>query len=267
MKPFFNYFLCLVLAVTFVCPPAKAQSGFFVSTNVSAGNVYTDFVLTLASLGVNLLINKDDEDAFDFASSFYYDYKRFKEDGKRMKSPDQFPDQFKSIYGFRAVDLFSHLKGDIKFGWMGAYSPIGIYAKAGIRHQNFAMQLAKESEASRYMVGTFCPGFGIRVAPGNLFDWDMYEGPFVEFGTNYNKSIYYQGPYNNDKGVFNDGLSYMLSVGLSPEDENISAQIGIEWFPFDMFNTGYVSSASGQQPFANLSSKMYSFFLTFSHAF
>ena len=263
MRLFFRTGICLFLMGVLVCPKAKAQSqtGFFVSTNVSAGNVYTDFLITLASLGIGYLFSEDSdlEEAALFGSSFYYDYKNFRENGEKLELPD---DEFKSIYGFRAVDLFSQLKGDIKFGRMGPYSPIGIYAKAGIRHHNFAMQLAKESEASRYMVGSFCPGVGIRVAPGNLFDLDMEQQPFMEFGTNYNKTIYYKGPYNNDATIWNNGLSYMLSVGF--QEDNISAQIGVEWFAYDLFNTGYISPVDGNQPFANLSSKLSSLFLGFN---
>ena len=277
MKSYYNFksFICFVLAVTLVCPSAKSQSGFFITTDTSSGNIWTGIALGYVTRGVNALFGRnspvyvyDDSNVHVnlapgvMGSQFYDDYRIFRENGQLMKLPDR----WRSIYGFRAVDLFSQLKANIRVGWMGAFSPIGIYARAGIRHQNFSMMLAQESEASRYMIGTFCPGVGIRLAPGNFFDTDWEVQPFVEFGTNYNKTIYYNGPYDNDKSILNEGLSYMLSGGVQVSKQ-ISAQFGVEWFTYDVFNKDYVVPGSQVCPFSGLSSKMLSFFIGVNRGF
>lgn len=269
MKPLLRNLISMGLAAMLVCPSAKAQSGFFITTDASSGNVWTNMCLNLFSSGINALFPSHvyydiDDQSYQtgvLGSQAYDDYLILRENGKWMKLPDR----WRSVFGFRALDLFSQLKANIKVGWMGAYSPIGVYARAGIRHNNFLMQLAADPEATRYMVTTFCPGFGVRVAPGNFLDLDLDPQPFVEFGTNYNKTIHYEGPFDNDKTVLNEGLSYMLSGGLQ-YSKRVSIQLGVEWFPSGIFNKEYIAPDS-TTPYANLTSKMFSIFVGVNRGF
>lgn len=267
--------LSIVLGLLFT-PHVKAQSGFFFTYGVSSENVLPSLALGAIASGAIAISNSDAYDSVGEgigtfvgntlslglgSSLFPHRFYMFKENGKRPAMPGF----WKSKFGGRAIDLFNDLKANIKFCWVGAYSPVGIYGQLGFRHQNIEMQLSQESAMSLYMFGTVRPGAGIRIAPGNLFDWKVRleeEGisPFIDFGTTYNKIVYYNGPYKrDDMRVVSDGLSYNLSIGLSFIKRG-SILLGLEWFPYDLFNRDLTFGEV--RPFENLTSKQMIAFLS-----
>ena len=292
MKSILKTLVCIGLAAMLVCPTSKAQSmspsGFFISFHSSSENLIIPMaigsVFSLSQVGEksrhssygNYSVGEKIGDFLSGTvsnglaiSGYMYHNLAFRENGSKVSFPGRH-----RYFGTKARDLFGNLQASMKFGWMGAYSPVGIYGRLGFHHQWFPMQLANEYQASDYMIGTFCPGIGIRLAPGNLFDWGISldsdsAQPILEFGTNYNKKVYYKGPYENvvkaDNAIINDGLSYMLSAGIAI-GKRIGILIGTEWYPYDLFNKDF-SAFSSTRPFENLTSKQYSIFLSFEIGF
>lgn len=273
MQKLISKIVCLILAGVFICPISKAQSGFFVSFDVSSENMIIPLAVGTVVTSARMIQNWDSDDVgialLGFIpnsignavslSGFRPHYYLFRENGQKIKRTERWRD----FFGIKPENLFGNLKASVKFGWMGAYSPVGIYANLGYRHQNFAMQLASESSSSRYRFGTFCPGIGLRLSPANLFDldWsiDADQGtlrvlPIIDFGTIYNKKIQYKGPYDGfvNETVINDGLSYNVAMGVS-FGKRMSILLGAEWFPYDLFNRDF--SSGTVKPFENLTSK------------
>ena len=97
MNSFFKSTVCYALAATLVCPSAKSQSGFFITTDASSGNVWTAVALSCVTTGISALfpgITYYDElsDQYYttgvFGSQVYNDYLAFRENGERVKLPD-----------------------------------------------------------------------------------------------------------------------------------------------------------------------------------
>ena len=283
MRTILKNLVCISLAAMLACPTSKAQSrassGFFISFHSSSENMIIPFALG-SVFSLSEVASKSESSRYsrdysagqaigDFLSGtvsnglaisgYMYHNLMFRENGSKVSFPGRH-----RYFGVKARDLFGNLQASMKFGWMGPYSPVGIYGRLCFRHQWFPMLLGKESKASDYMIGTLCPGIGIRLAPGNFFDMGWRDvQPIVEFGSNYNKKVYYSGPYSNsikeNNAIIQDGLSYMISAGVSV-GKRIGIYLGTEWFPYDLFNRDF-STNSSARPFENLTSKQYAVFL------
>lgn len=256
------------LGLVFSCTIANAQHGFFVGIDAASANVWTGTGIQLIEALADVLFDDLREEngiAPVLSGRYTYELMKFTDDNTRvMFNPD---DWFglRTTYGFRAKDLFGHIIGNAKFGWMGRYSPIGVYAHIGYDYRYFSMMLSYQTEAQDYRIGTFNPGVGIRISPSNFFDSYSDNMFILEFGTNYNARVTYKGPYNDDKSQLNNGLSYVASLGIA--DDTASILLGVEWANHDLFNRNYTPDNGLFYPYYNLSSRITSFFLSFNYGF
>lgn len=265
MKKLIGALLLLLLG----SPGLKAQSGFFFGIDASSANIWTGTGIQLIEGLANSLLKWASEDweiSPSLGGRYTLDILRFRDDDTRvMFNPGDWWG-FKQAYGFRKRDLFGHIVGHAKFGWMGAYSPIGFYVHAGYDYRNFAMLLSYQTEEQEYRIGTFNPGIGIRISPGNFFDSDgFWKLLLLETGTNYNKRTYYRGPYNDDKNQLNDGLSYSVALGIG--GGYASLLLGFEWTGQDLFNRDYTPDGGLFYPYKNLSSKIMAVFFSVNYGF
>lgn len=257
-----------VISLLLVCSlPLKAQSGFFFGVDAASANTWTGLGIQLVE-GITNHFLKEAYDDWEVTPAIggrlTYDIMNFRDDGtKVMFNPDDWWG-FRRLFGFRKKDLFGHLVGNVKFGWMGAYSPIGVYLHAGYDYRNFGMQLSYQTEAEDYSVGTFNPGIGIRISPSNFYHSQGIKF-ILEVGTNYNIRSYYRGPYNNDKSQLNNALSYSVALGIS--DKYTAILLGFEWGSKDLFNREYTPDNGLFFPYYNLSSKIMSVYLSVNYGF
>lgn len=264
MKKRIIIFLLLVLGSF----PLKAQSGFFFGVDAASANLWTSMGINLVDLLVDVLLLEDAYDDWEVTPSIgsrvTYDIMKFRDDDtKVMLNPDDWWG-FRQLCGFREKDLFGHLIGNIKVGWMGAYSPIGFYLHAGYDYRNFSMRLPYQTESEEYKIGTFNPGIGIRISPGNFYDSNG-EGLLLEVGTNYNLRSFYRGPYDNDKTQLNNNLSYSVALGIGRSYSSVL--VGFEWSSKDLFNREYTPDNGLFYPYYNLSSKIMSIYLSINYGF
>lgn len=256
------------LGFAFSCTIANAQSGFFVGIDAASANAWTGTGIQIIEKLANDLL----EDVYDgvgiapaLGGRYTYEIMKFTDDNtKVMFNPDDWYG-WRTAYGFRAKDLFGHIIGNAKIGWMGRYSPIGAYFHVGYDYRYFSMMLSYQTDAQDYRIGTFNPGIGIRISPSNFFDSDSDNMFVLEFGTNYNARVSYKGPYNNDKSQLNNGLSYVASLGIA--DRTASILLGVEWANHDLFNRDYTPDNGLFYPYYNLSSRITSIFLSINYGF
>lgn len=248
--------------------PANAQSGFFAGIDAASSNFWTGTGIQIIENLANIWIEDEydgDEITPALGGRYTYDVMKFTDDGKRLKINDEDLSWAKSLYGFRAKDLFGHIIANAKIGWMGEYSPIGAYLHFGYDYRYFSLALSYQTEAQDYRIGTLIPGIGIRISPGNFYDSDADNFFILEFGTNYNARVSYKGAYGNDKSQLNNGLSYVASVGIS--NEYVSVLLGVEWTKQDLFNKSYTPDNGLFYPYCNLSSRLTSIFLSINYGF
>lgn len=263
-----TYIISLLFVEALCCFPANAQKGFFVGLDFGSSNIWTSMGINLIEGLANTLI-KDayygDGIAPMIGNRTTYDIMKFSDDNRRVMFNTDDWYGWRTICGFRAKDLFSHIDGNAKFGWMGEYSPIGAYAYVGYDYRFFSMLLSYQSESQDYRIGTLRPGLGIRISPANFYDSDAENKFIIEFGTNYNARVNFKGPYDNDKNQLNGGLSYITSVGLS--NEYCSILLGFEWANHDLFNRNYTPDNGLFYPYYNLSSRIMSVCFSVNYGF
>lgn len=258
-----------VLLLLICAPGLRAQTGFFFGVDAASSNVWTGTGINLVTGLVDGLLEwacEDWEVTPSLGGRYTLDIMNFRDDGGKVTfNPDDHWN-FKQLYGFRKRDLFGHIIGNAKVGWMGSFSPIGFFFHAGYDYRNFAMLLPYQTEEQEYRIGTFNPGIGIRISPGNFFDLDNFmDLLLLEAGTNYNKRTYYKGPYNDDKDQLNNGLSYSVALGIG--DSYTSILLGFEWARQDLFNRDYTPDGGLFYPYKNLSSKIRSVFFSINYGF
>lgn len=263
-----NIIKVIGLSAVLLGTPLRAQNGFFVGVDAASSNVWT-------AAGIQLITNLANyflEDVYDgdgiapaIGGRLTYEIMKFTDDNtKVMYNPDDWYG-WRTVFGFRGKDLFSHIFANAKFGWMGTYSPIGVYIHMGYDFRFFSMMLSYQTEAQDYRIGTLNPGIGIRISPANFFESYANNKFVLEVGTNYNARVSYKGPYNNDKAQLNNGLSYVVSVGLASKYSSIL--LGVEWASHDLFNKEYTPDEGLFYPYYNLSSRIASVFLSINFGF
>ena len=243
--------ILLGLAILLILSPSKihAQSGFFYGVNTASGNVWT-----AAGLGViDGLLSAIS--GFSTSTKYIYQINVFKDAG------EQIPLYYGKIAGFKADDLFQNIKVGAKIGWMGSYSPIGIYANFDYGHDRFETRLAYDSNLLKHRVHSFKAGIGVRFSPATLFDCSWNILPLLEVGTNYNWPFKYKGGYNDDITQLNKGTSMLISLGAESYDSEVSILLGCEIPNYDFFNKNYTSDGGYSFPYANVSFKTYNIYL------
>lgn len=249
--------------------PAKAQrSGFFFGVDAVSANAWTAAGIQVIGAVANVLIDEmydGDGIAPAIGGNSSYDIMRFRENGTNVLFNPEDWYGLKTTFGFKKRYLFSHLNGNLKFGWMGPYSPIGAYVHVGYDYRWFAMRMSYQTEAQDYKIGTFNPGVGIRISPANFY-YSASDTHFViEVGTNYNHRKLFRSPYENKEMMLNNGLSYIVSLGLAGESNSVL--LGFEWANHDLFNKDYTPDNGLSHPYYNLSSKIMSLILSINYGF
>lgn len=258
----------LILILLMTCAiTSKAQSGFFFGADVASANFWTSSGIEYVNKYVNKFLKSRDI-PIGLGGRVSYDIMRFREEGStvELNSDDRWG--LKRLFGFHARDLLGHLNGNVKFGWMGAYSPIGFYIHAGYEYRDFMMRFSYFNENQEYQIGSFTPGLGIRISPNNFYDSDSDVDILMEAGTYYNVRSYFKGPFDNDKNQLNGGMTYSVALGI--DRASFSTLLGFEWVNQDLFNRkyGYSSTDYGMvYPYHNLSSNLMSFFVTINYGF
>lgn len=248
-----------------IVPIANAHTGFFAGVDFGSSNVWIGTGINALTSLVNYGLEEADCN-FAIGGRTSLNIFNFKDDGRRVAI---YPDDYygiKQVYGFDSDNLFGHINGNVKIGWMGAFSPIGIYFHCGYDYRNFTMQRSYETDFQRHKIGTLKTGVGIRISPCNFYDSDMSWKPIFEFGTDYNMTISYKGPYNNDKNQINDGLNYSASLGVT-NIENVSILLGAEWYGYDILNREYTNDNGLYYPYYNLTSRIVSIVFSLSYGF
>lgn len=243
--------ILLGLAILLILAPNKshAQSGFFYGVNTASGNLWTTLGLGVIDGFLSAI------PGFSTSTKYIYQITAFKDAGERM------PLYYGKIAGFSADDLFQNIKAGAKLGWMGAYSPIGIYANFDYGHDRFETRFAYDNNLLKHRIHSFKAGIGIRFSPTTLFNtyWNIL--PLLEVGTNYNWPFKYKGGYNDDINQLNKGTSMLISVGAESYDSGVSILLGCEIPNYDFFNKDYTPDGGYTFPYANVSAKTYNIYL------
>ena len=242
--------LLSVLIVASMCllsSPVKAQSGFFYGINFASGNIWTSTAIGVAESVFSLIPGLSTQ------TKYIFEVSRFMDGSERLNT------DLGRVYGFKGDDLLNQVRAGAKLGWMGDFSPIGIYVSADYSHDRFKTQFAYQDEWIAHRIDCFKPGMGIRFSPVSLFTdyWDVY--PILEIGTMYNRHFKYKGGFDNDITQINDGMSTLYSVGLDMEGASIL--LGCEVPHFDLFNVDFTPDGGFTYPYANVKSKKYNIYL------
>lgn len=250
MKKISILFVC---CICFLSTPAKAQNGFFYGIDFASANIWTSTVIGLAE---SLLAQIP---GLATQTKYIFQVSNFKDGSERLNT------DLGKVYGFKGDDLLNGIRAGAKFGWMGDFSPIGIYISGTYSHNRFKTQFAYETEWVSHRIDCVKPGVGIRFSPVSLFTdyWDVY--PIIEVGTMYNRHFKYKGGFNDDLSQINDGMSTLYSIGVDLQSASIL--LGCEIPHFDLFNVDFTPDEGYSFPYANVTSKTYNIYLEFNIAF
>lgn len=242
--------MMLLLAVA-LCVPCRASpdNGFFYNNNLSTHNVVTAYVLAIFSSAVNSCF---DEDYPIFSGvGLYYEHRNLYDNNIRLSNPNPFEEYY--IF-WKWKYLFSNVTYSGKFGWQGAYSPIGIYARMDCTYECFDVQQVFEGE---FLNRAFkiSPGLGVRLAL-SMADWDTY--PVVELGTSYDKIIAYNGRYGKDTKQLSEGMVSHYAVGVTMDGADLL--LGLDLPHYDYFNKDYTPDGY-YYPYANMTSKIFNVYI------
>lgn len=250
-------FVCvLLLCLSFIYPTKTcAQDGVFYEVNLNFSNAYMSTASNILKLYMPGILRGD-------LVSYDINYLDLKDNGENVLCKQA------NYWGFKADDLFSWVDVNLKIGWFGKVSPIGIYGQLAYEHQRNKLCFQHDTDYGSYRTNAFKPGLGIRVIPFRS------EGvvPILEVGTSYVLNFGAKTPYGSDKSQFNDGMAYSFALGVTWGMDEYgelphTIRAGITLSDHDYFNREWSNDGGYYFPYANVKAKDYKFFVKYTRYF
>ena len=236
---------------------AKAQNGMFYEADVNFNNVYLQTASNILMGIVNGALYEHDHPSLFPGLGYYYNYMPIKDNDDKVAK-----EQVNS-FGFKGKDLFSWVNVDVKVGWFGRHSPVGLYGMIGYEHRRNHLCFQHDTEFGQYKTNALRPGIGIRLVPIR----SASVVPVFEVGTTYNLILGARSPWGTDKKQFNSGMAINASIGVGwgyDDDKQQTISAGALIPTYDYFNKDWSSDGGYYFPYANVSAKNYLFYVKYS---
>lgn len=249
--------LWAVLTVTAISG-AKAQNGVFYEGDVNFSNFYLQTAGNIIMGMINDALYEHERPSLFPGLGYYVNYLPIKDNGDKVAA------ERPNAFGFKGKDLFSWVNVDVKVGWFGRHSPVGVYGMVGYEHRRNQLCFQHDTEYGQYKTNALRPGIGIRLVPIR----SASVVPVFEVGTTYNLILSAETPWGKDKKQFNNGMAINASAGVGwgydDEDKQQNISVGAVIPTYDYFNKDWSNDGGYYFPYANVSAKNYLFYVKYS---
>jgi len=235
----------------------RAQDGIFYEGDVNFSNFYLQTAGNLFMGMVNDALYEHERPSLFPGLGYYYNYLSITDNGEKVAS------ERPNAFGFKGKDLFGWVNVDVKVGWFGRHSPVGIYGMIGYEHRRNNLCFLHDTEYGQYKTHALRPGIGIRFVPVR----SSSIVPAFEVGSTYNIIMGAETPWGKDKSQFNSGMAINASAGVSWEDDNDRRHnicLGAVIPTYDYFDKDWSNDGGFYFPYANVSAKNYLFYVKYS---
>ena len=130
--------------------------------------------------------------------------------------------------------------------------PIAVYVNCDYMYDKYIMRETFETDFTKYIRQGVSGTFGNRVFIGSIFNRLR---PVIDAGVTYNYYFKYKGSYDGDLNAINNGLSFIVGIGIENQQSRRCVMLRYERQCYDYFNNDFTPDGGVTFPYKDHSSR------------